>query len=106
MVKILIRYLSGLNEIVEASKDVKNCPGVRNFTDFMVNNKIPLPELSKALKLPLKSLRTLNKGGYLCGDAQNNIYSYLQAKRETAEFEFKTPLERYMECQHGPSKKR
>ncbi len=104
MAKILIRHLSGLNEIVEAGKDVENCPGVRKFSDFIDNLEIPLPELSKALKLPLRSLKTLDHEGYLEGDAQNNILAYLQAKRETVEF--KTPLEQYMECQHSLTEER
>lgn len=94
MPKVLERWLSGWNAVIDGPDDVARHAGVTDFESFANGLELSLPILSHALKIPLKDLEELRaSGGYISGDAQNNIFAFVEAKNA---------LEQYLECQYGP----
>jgi len=85
MAWLLSRRLSGLNEILEVEDDIKDKPGISDLNEFLKENGLFTHEagleLGQVLKVSCDNLikASVNKKGYISGDAKNNILSYLKS---------------------------
>jgi len=94
MPKILSRHGDGLNDVVEAVKNVAELPGIQKFNEVLAAlGRLPthelMLELGQALKVPWKEIADLSQSdGYISGDAAINLGDYFDCPLMKVQLEF------------------
>lgn len=96
---MLIRMMSGRNEVIDVDDTADKAPGVEQFDVFLkelglFSHDFAM-ELGQVLKVPCEEIIELGDNqGFICGDARNNILAYLKVRIPPVSISF-------LQCQFG-----